>query len=185
MSLLNNILSQVSDNATVQNLAAKVGMTPEQVEQAVAALGQAHASEGDTVTTAAAHASASRPPLIADSPRRTALISAFRLAAAGGWRRRRHPRKHQELHLSLGGRRATRRPSIRGWKKIRRGLPVPKEGSMRKLVFALTALSLLAGSAPALAAPCKDAKGKFVKKIAVSSSMGPGVKVDLTEIAGA
>jgi ATP phosphoribosyltransferase regulatory subunit HisZ len=54
MSLLNNILSQVSDNATVQNLAAKVGMTPEQVEQAVAALGQAHASEGDTVTTAAA-----------------------------------------------------------------------------------------------------------------------------------
>ena len=54
MSLLNNILSQVSDNATVQNLAANVGMTPEQVEQAVAALGQAHASEGDTVTTAAA-----------------------------------------------------------------------------------------------------------------------------------
>lgn len=34
---------------------------------------------------------------------------------------------------------------------------------MRKLVFALTALSLLAGSAPALAAPCKDAKGKFMK----------------------
>jgi len=53
MSLLNGILSQVSDNATVQNLAAKVGLTPEQVEQAVAALGQAHASEGDTVTTAA------------------------------------------------------------------------------------------------------------------------------------
>jgi hypothetical protein len=34
---------------------------------------------------------------------------------------------------------------------------------MRKLVFALTALSLLAGSAPARAAPCKDAKGKFMK----------------------
>jgi len=34
---------------------------------------------------------------------------------------------------------------------------------MKKLVFALTALSLLAGSAPSLAAPCKDAKGKFVK----------------------
>jgi hypothetical protein len=34
---------------------------------------------------------------------------------------------------------------------------------MRKLVFALTALGLLAGSAPALAAPCKDAKGKFMK----------------------
>lgn len=53
MSLLNGILSQVSDNATVQNLAAKVGLSPEEVEQAVAALGQAHASEGDTVTTAA------------------------------------------------------------------------------------------------------------------------------------
>ena len=53
MSLLNTFLSQVSDNATVQNLAAKVGMSPEQVEQAIAALGQAHASEGDTVTTAA------------------------------------------------------------------------------------------------------------------------------------
>ena len=34
---------------------------------------------------------------------------------------------------------------------------------MKKVVFALTALSLLAGSAPSLAAPCKDAKGKFVK----------------------
>jgi large subunit ribosomal protein L1 len=29
------------------------------------------------------------------------------------------------------------------------------------------------------------AKGKFVQKLSVSSSMGPGVKVDLTEIAGA
>ena len=53
MSILNSILGQVSDNATVQNLAAKVGLTPEQVEQAVAALGQAHIAEGDTVTTAA------------------------------------------------------------------------------------------------------------------------------------
>ena len=53
MSLLDGILNQVSDNATVQNLAAKVGMSPEQVEQAVAALGQAHATEGDTVQTAA------------------------------------------------------------------------------------------------------------------------------------
>lgn len=34
---------------------------------------------------------------------------------------------------------------------------------MKKLVFALTAFSLIAGSAPALAAPCKDSKGKFVK----------------------
>lgn len=54
MSLLDSILGQVSDNATVQNLAAKVGLTPEQVESAVAALGQAHAQEGDTVQTASA-----------------------------------------------------------------------------------------------------------------------------------
>jgi ATP phosphoribosyltransferase regulatory subunit HisZ len=53
MSLLNGLLGQVSDNATVQNLAAKVGLSPEQVEQAVAALGQAHTAPGDTVSTAA------------------------------------------------------------------------------------------------------------------------------------
>jgi ATP phosphoribosyltransferase regulatory subunit HisZ len=53
MSLLNGLLSQVSDNATVQNLATKVGLSPDQVEQAVAALGQAHTAPGDTVTTAA------------------------------------------------------------------------------------------------------------------------------------
>jgi ATP phosphoribosyltransferase regulatory subunit HisZ len=53
MSFLNGILNQVSDNATVENLAAKVGLSPEQVEQAVAALGQAHTSEGDTATVAA------------------------------------------------------------------------------------------------------------------------------------
>ncbi len=29
------------------------------------------------------------------------------------------------------------------------------------------------------------AKGKFVHKVSVSSSMGPGLKVDLVEIAGA
>jgi hypothetical protein len=34
---------------------------------------------------------------------------------------------------------------------------------MKRIVFALTALSLLASSAPSLAAPSKDAKGKFVK----------------------
>lgn len=54
MSVLNSILGQVSDNATVQNLAAKVGLSPDQVEQAVVALGQAHMSEGDTLSTAAA-----------------------------------------------------------------------------------------------------------------------------------
>ena len=35
---------------------------------------------------------------------------------------------------------------------------------MKKVVLALSAVSLLAGSMPALAAaPCKDAKGKFTK----------------------
>jgi len=34
---------------------------------------------------------------------------------------------------------------------------------MKKIVFALSAVSLLAASAPSLAAPCKDAKGKFIK----------------------
>jgi large subunit ribosomal protein L1 len=29
------------------------------------------------------------------------------------------------------------------------------------------------------------AKGKFVKKLSVTSTMGPGVKIDLAEIAGA
>jgi len=29
------------------------------------------------------------------------------------------------------------------------------------------------------------AKGKFVQKLSVSSSMGPGVKVDLAEVEGA
>ena len=53
MSLLDGILGQVSGNSTVENLAAKVGLSPEQVEQAVAALGQAHTAPRDTVTTAA------------------------------------------------------------------------------------------------------------------------------------
>jgi len=53
MSLFDGILNQVSGTATVQNLAAKVGLSPEQIEQAVAALGQAHTAPGDTVTTAA------------------------------------------------------------------------------------------------------------------------------------
>ena len=52
MSFLDGILGQVSENTTVQNLADKVGLSTEQVETAVAALGQAHSQEGDTVQTA-------------------------------------------------------------------------------------------------------------------------------------
>jgi hypothetical protein len=35
--------------------------------------------------------------------------------------------------------------------------------TMKRLVLALSALSLIAGSVPALAAPCKDKKGRFIK----------------------
>jgi len=52
MSLFDEILGRVNETATVKNLAAKVGLQPEQIEQAVAALGQAHLREGDTVKTA-------------------------------------------------------------------------------------------------------------------------------------
>ena len=34
---------------------------------------------------------------------------------------------------------------------------------MRRLIIALSALGLVAGSVPTFAAPCRDAKGKFVK----------------------
>jgi hypothetical protein len=34
---------------------------------------------------------------------------------------------------------------------------------MKRLLLTLSALSLIAGSAPALAAPCKDKTGKFIK----------------------
>lgn len=54
MSLIDQLLGQVTSNVDVQGLAAKVGLSPEQVEQAVAALGAAHPAPGDTVTTAAA-----------------------------------------------------------------------------------------------------------------------------------
>lgn len=54
MGLLDGLLAQVNENADIKNLAAKVGLTPEQVESAVTALAQAHPAPGDTVATAAA-----------------------------------------------------------------------------------------------------------------------------------
>jgi len=53
MGILDGLLGQVADSVDIQNLAAKVGLTPEQVEQAVTALGQAHPQPGDTAQTAA------------------------------------------------------------------------------------------------------------------------------------
>jgi len=54
MGLLDGLLGQVAGNVDIKNLAEKVGITPEQVEAAVTALGQAHGAPGDTVDTAAA-----------------------------------------------------------------------------------------------------------------------------------
>lgn len=54
MGLLDGLLSQVTENVDIKNLAAKVGISPEQVESAITALGQAHPEPGDTVATAAA-----------------------------------------------------------------------------------------------------------------------------------
>jgi hypothetical protein len=34
---------------------------------------------------------------------------------------------------------------------------------MRKLIIIFSALSLIAGSTPAIAAQCRDSKGKFIK----------------------
>ena len=54
MGILDGLLAQVAGNVDIANLAAKVGLTPDQVESAVAALGMAHAAPGDTAQTAAA-----------------------------------------------------------------------------------------------------------------------------------
>ena len=54
MSALNSILSQLPGNIDIANLAAKVGLDPAMAEKAVAALGQAHVTPGDTVENAAA-----------------------------------------------------------------------------------------------------------------------------------
>ena len=54
MGLFDSILGSVG-GTDLENLAAKVGIDPAMAEKAVAALGAAHAQEGDTVSAAAAH----------------------------------------------------------------------------------------------------------------------------------
>lgn len=54
MSLLNGILSQVNENVDVQNMAAKIGISPDQAENAIVALAKSHFEQGDTVEHAAA-----------------------------------------------------------------------------------------------------------------------------------
>ncbi len=53
MGMLDGLLGQIASNVDVAGLAAKVGITPDQAESAIAALGQAHSAPGDTVETAA------------------------------------------------------------------------------------------------------------------------------------
>ena len=54
MGLFDSILGQVSGNPTVTNMAEKLGIDPEMAAKAVAALGEGHQAEGDTVDLAAA-----------------------------------------------------------------------------------------------------------------------------------
>lgn len=53
MGMLDGLIGQVMQSHEVTNLAAKVGLTPDQVAAAVTALTQAHPQPGDTVQTAA------------------------------------------------------------------------------------------------------------------------------------
>ena len=53
MGMLDGLLGQVTQNVDIKNLATRVGLSPEQVESAVTALGQAHSAPTDTVATAA------------------------------------------------------------------------------------------------------------------------------------
>jgi hypothetical protein len=52
MGLLDGLLGQVAGNVDIANLAEKVGLPHDQVEQAVAALAHAHPQPGDTVSQA-------------------------------------------------------------------------------------------------------------------------------------
>ena len=63
MGILDGLLNQVSGNTDIANLAAKVGLDPATAEQAVVALGAAHAQPGDTVETAAAQTGIDRGTL--------------------------------------------------------------------------------------------------------------------------
>ncbi len=54
MSLLDSVLGQLGGNVDIAAIAQKVGIDPSLAQTAVAALGQAHPQDGDTVETAAA-----------------------------------------------------------------------------------------------------------------------------------
>ena len=52
MGILDGLLSQIGSNVDIANLATKVGLSQDQVEQAVQALGAAHPQPGDTAEIA-------------------------------------------------------------------------------------------------------------------------------------
>ena len=54
MNLINSLLGQLAENVDIENLAQKIGLSPEHVEQAIAALGAAHFLPEDTAGAAAA-----------------------------------------------------------------------------------------------------------------------------------
>lgn len=54
MGLLDGILGQLGGNLDIGSIAQKVGIDPAMAEKAVAALGQAQAEPGDTISAAAA-----------------------------------------------------------------------------------------------------------------------------------
>ncbi len=53
MGMLDGLLAQLGPNLDIASLATKVGLSPEQAEMAVKALGMAHPEPGDTVASAA------------------------------------------------------------------------------------------------------------------------------------
>ena len=55
MGMLDGLLGQVADNVDIKNLAERIGLSPDEVEKGVQALGVAHPQPGDTVQTAAAN----------------------------------------------------------------------------------------------------------------------------------
>lgn len=54
MGMFDGLLGQLAGNIDVANMASKLGLSEEQIDMAMSALGQAHTAPGDTVETAAA-----------------------------------------------------------------------------------------------------------------------------------
>ncbi len=53
MGLFDAILGHAHNHPTLKNMAEKLGINQEEAEQAIAALGEAHQQDGDTVSLAA------------------------------------------------------------------------------------------------------------------------------------